>query len=74
MRGTSTHLASVLPDTLPQGLEHGVEGLDTIGCGGFSQSSDSQGTDGTHLLLLIHQTYTQSPDRRLLRYACILTG
>lgn len=48
------HLSSVLSDTLPQGFEYGVKGLDTVGRGSLSQGGDGQGTDGPHLLLLIH--------------------
>jgi len=46
----------VLPDALPEGLEHRVEGLDTVRRGGFGEGGDGQGADGPHLLLLVHQT------------------
>lgn len=46
----------MLSDTLPQWLEDGVKGFNTIGCSSFSKGSYSQGTDGPHLLLLIHKT------------------
>lgn len=51
-----TYLSSVLPDALPQRFENRVKGLDTVRCRSFSQRSDSEGTDGPHLLLLIHQS------------------
>ena len=46
----------MLSDTLPEGLEDGVKGLDTVRCGGFSEGSDSQSADGPDLLLLVHKT------------------
>lgn len=46
----------MLSDTFPQWFEHAVEGLDTVGGGSFSQRGQGQGSDGTDLLLLIHQS------------------
>ena len=48
-------LAAVGTDALPQGLEHGVEGLDAVRGGGLGQGGQGQGRDGAHLLLLVHQ-------------------
>mmetsp|Transcript_29025 Transcript_29025/g.67289 ORF Transcript_29025/g.67289 Transcript_29025/m.67289 type:complete len:780 (-) Transcript_29025:1289-3628(-) len=49
------HLAALLARALPQGLEHRVEGLDTVGRGGLRERSQRQSADGLHLLLLVLQ-------------------
>lgn len=54
----STHLSSVLTDTLPKWLEDTVKGLNAVGSCCLSKGSQSQGSDGSNLLLLIHQTCT----------------
>lgn len=59
-----TYLSSVLPDALPQRLENRVKGLDTIRSRRFSQRSDSEGTDGPHLLLLVHQAWRSAEPQR----------
>jgi hypothetical protein len=53
-----THFASVLTDTLPEWLEDTVKGFDTVRGGCLGQSSKSQGGDGSHFLLFIHQACT----------------
>mmetsp|Transcript_241 Transcript_241/g.846 ORF Transcript_241/g.846 Transcript_241/m.846 type:complete len:825 (-) Transcript_241:710-3184(-) len=46
-------LAAVLADALPEGTQHGVEGLDAVGRRGLRQGGEGQGRDGAHLLLLV---------------------
>ena len=50
------YLSSVHSDAFPQRFEHAVKGLNTVGSGGLGQRGQSQGCDGTHLLLLVYQT------------------
>ena len=47
--------SSMRSDTLPEGLEDGIERFDTVGRGGFGQSGDGQRGDGTDFLLLVDQ-------------------
>ena len=46
------------PDALPQWYKNRIEGLNAIRCGSFSEGSQCQGGDGTHLLLFINQSLT----------------
>ena len=51
--------SSCLPeqsDTLPQGLQHIIKGLNAVGSSCLSQCSNGQGCDSFHLLVLISQT------------------
>lgn len=59
-----SHLSSVLPDTLPQWLQHTVKRFNTIGCGCFGKSCQGKSSDCTHLLLFINQTYRMRRRRR----------
>ena len=59
-----SHLSSVLPDTLPQWLQHTVKRFNTIGCGCFGKSCQGKSSDCTHLLLFIDQTYRMRRRRR----------
>mmetsp|Transcript_59885 Transcript_59885/g.165714 ORF Transcript_59885/g.165714 Transcript_59885/m.165714 type:complete len:262 (+) Transcript_59885:1812-2597(+) len=49
----SEALAAVLADALPQGPQHGIEGLNAVRRGGFRQCCQRQRGDGPHLLLFI---------------------
>ena len=42
----STILAAGIPDALPERLEDGVEGLNTVGGGCFSKRGNGKGSDG----------------------------
>ena len=59
-----SHLSSVLPDTLPQWLQHTVKRFNTIGCGCFGKSCQGKSSDCTHLLLFIDQTYRMRRRKR----------
>ena len=43
------------PDSLPEGLQDIIKGLNTIGGSSFSQGSNGQRCDGLHLLILVCQ-------------------
>ncbi|KAG5457159.1 MAG: hypothetical protein BJ554DRAFT_2901, partial [Olpidium bornovanus] len=58
-------LPAMLADTGPQRLEHGVEGLDTVGCRGFCQRGDGEGRDRADLLLLVLQTVCDAVHKTL---------
>lgn len=53
------------PNALPQSDKHRVKGLNAIGCGSFSECSQSKSSDGPNLLLLINQTILNDLHQRL---------
>mmetsp|Transcript_43295 Transcript_43295/g.113771 ORF Transcript_43295/g.113771 Transcript_43295/m.113771 type:complete len:555 (-) Transcript_43295:926-2590(-) len=58
-------LAAVLPDALPQRLQHRVEGFDPVRRGRLGECGEREGGDGAHLLLLVLQPALDDLDQRL---------
>ena len=61
--GQGTYFSTMVTNTLPEGLEDGIEGFNTVGSGGFGESGQRQSGDGADLLLLINQTVFNDFDK-----------